>query len=350
MKRSEGGKLMPLMHAWLQQRAEAALDPDLPIIDPHHHLWPQHPTRHFSYLDSDLEQDLAAGHNIIATVFLQCRTQYRTRGPEHLRPVGETEWVNGMAERHAGIARSKPGHPLIAAGIVGFADLMLGERVDEVLDALQAAAPERFKGIRNGSTWSDDAAVTAGTNVYAKGLLMEATFRRGFSRLARRGLSFDGWMYHTQIDEFTDLARAFPDTSMVLNHLGGPLGLGVWANRGEEVFHAWKKSITALARCPNVTMKLGGAVMPVFGYHWEDRPLPPSSDELVAATGHYYRAAIDAFSPARCMFESNFPVDKQACGYVPLWNSFKKLASGCSASERADLFRNTAARVYRLEV
>ena len=337
---------MPLMQAWLQQRTEAVLDPDLPIIDPHHHLWPSHATRGFNYLDTDLVDDLTAGHNIIATVFLQCRTMYRTSGPEHLKPVGETEWVNSIAEKYAAGGK---GRPQVCAGIVGFADLALGDRVEEVLDALQAVAPKRFKGIRNGSTWSDQATITTITNVYPPGLLKDAGFRKGFAQLARRGLSFDGWLYHNQIDEFTDLARAFPDTTMVLDHLGGPLGLGSWANRGNEVFSQWRKSIAELARCPNVHMKLGGAVMPVFGYHWEKRPLPPSSDELVAATGHYYRAAMEAFSPARCMFQSNFPVDKEAAAYVPLWNSFKKLAAGYSESERADLFMNTAARVYRLE-
>ena len=267
---------MPLRHAWLQQRIEPVLDPDTPLIDPHHHLWLDHPIRHFPYPDSALAEDIAGGHRVLATVYLQCRAMYRTDGPEHLRPVGETEWVESIAARRA----QGPG-PAIGAGIVAFADLRLGDAVGEVLDAHMAASP-RFRGIRNGSVWSDEPEIAGEGWMYDRGLLLDAAFRRGFAQLAPRGLSFDAWLFHPQIPELTDLARAFPETTIVLDHLGAPLGRGSYANRGNEVFAEWRRSIADLARCPNVHMKLGGTVMPMYGYDWERRPLPPSSDELLS--------------------------------------------------------------------
>lgn len=339
---------MDVNESWLQQVREDPIDPAYPIIDPHHHLWPLlgGRPRTAEYLAADLARDATAGHNIIATVYLQCRSMYRTWGPEHLKPVGETEWVKEITDRHA---REVPGGPALAAGIVGHTDLRLTQ-VDEVLEAHLATAPGRFRGIRQGSTWTDEPEAIRPLSNYDRHLLLDPAFRRGFARLAHHGLSFDAWMYHPQLPELTDLARAFPDTPIVLNHFGGILGKGSFAGRRKEVFDEWRKSIEELARCPNVHMKLGGAVMQMFGFGWEERPLPPTSDELIAATGHFYRAAIDCFTPSRCMFESNFPVDKESCSYVVLWNSFKKMAAGFSAAERADLFMNTAARFYRLQV
>ena len=339
---------MPVNETWLQQVHEAPIDPAYPIIDPHHHLWPLlgGRPRTADYLPADFARDATSGHNIIASVYLQCGTMYRTSGPEHLKPVGETEWVQASTEQQA---HEYPGGPKIAAGIVGYTDLRL-EQVDEVLEAHLATAPDRFRGIRQGSTWTDEVEAVRPTAIYERHMLLDAAFRRGFARLAMHGLSFDAWLYHPQLPELIDLARAFPDTRIVLNHFGGILGRGSHAGRREEIFAEWRKSITELSRCPNVYMKLGGSVMQMFGFAWEERPLPPTSDALVAASGHFYRTAIDCFSPARCMFESNFPVDKESCSYVVLWNGFKKMAAGFSATEREDMFRNTAARFYRLNV
>jgi predicted TIM-barrel fold metal-dependent hydrolase len=337
---------MPLNQAWLDKLQEPALDPDYPIVDPHHHMWLESPRRGFAYPAEALARDAGAGHNIVATVFIQCTTQYREAGPEHLKPVGETEWVNAHADD---FLRGHPGGPQLCAGIVAATDFRLGEALtDEVLAAHRAAAPSRFRGIRQSGVWTDDAEIATGRNIYDRHLYLDPAFRRGFSRLAPHGLSFDAWLFHPQLAELTDLARAFPGTPIVVNHLGAPLGQGRYAGQREAVFADWKKSIAELARCPNVHMKLGGSAMHMFGFHWERRPLPPTSDELAKATAHFYHAAIDAFAPARCMFESNFPVDKMECAYVPLWNSFKKIAARYSDAERADLFGGTARRFYRL--
>ena len=335
---------MALNQAWLDQVQEAPIDPAYPVIDPHHHLWPQHPLRGYTYLVDALARDLTAGHNVLASVFIQCSTMYRQSGPEHLKPIGETEWVNTIAEQ---FARDNPKGPALMAGIVGYCNFT-GDRVDEVLEAHLAAAPKRFRGIRQGCPWTDDAEILKTSVVYQKDLLLDPAFRHGYARLAKYGLSFDGWMFHPQLPALADLARSFPDIPIVIDHLGGPLGKGAYNARRDTVFAEWKQSITELARCPNVHMKLGGSVMPMFGFAWDSRALPPSSDDLFKAAGHFFDFAIEKFSPARCMFESNFPVDKEHCAYVPLWNSFKKMTARYSDSERADLFRNTAARFYHL--
>jgi L-fuconolactonase len=336
---------MALNLPWLDQIHEDAIDPAYPIIDPHHHLWPMRPVRGYEYLDDALHRDFTAGHNIIASVYIQCTSMYRQAGPEHLKPVGETEWVNGIAEK---FAQAHPNGPALAAGIVGHCDFT-GDRVEEVLEAHLAAAPKRFRGIRQSCPWTDDAETLKTSAIYQKDLLLDPAFRRGYARLAKYGLSFDGWMFHPQLPALADLARSFPDIPIVLDHLGAPLGKGAYGTRRDAVLAEWKQSITALARCPNVYIKLGGSVMPLFGFAWESRALPPSSDELVKAAGHFFDYAIEKFSPARCMFESNFPVDKEACAYVPLWNSFKKMAARYNEAERADMFRHTAARFYRLD-
>ena len=234
-----------------------------------------------------------------------------------------------------------------AAGIVGLADLTLGARVGEVLDAHMAVGP-RFKGIRHAVGWDAADSIRNSHTNPTEGLLLDATFRKGFRELGKRKLSFDAWLYHPQIPQLTDLARAFPDTTIILDHFGGPLGVGPYEGRRAEVFVYWKKAIDDLAACPNVVAKLGGIAMPINGFGFHKRERPATSDELVAATGDYYRHAIDRFGPDRCMFESNFPVDKASCSYRTLWNSFKKIAAGASASDKAALFHNTAARVYRL--
>ena len=330
--------------AWLDRRVEAILEPALPIIDPHHHLWDRPGWR---YLIEDLLADTNSGHNILATVFVQARAFHRADGPEHLRPTGETEFVNGVA---AMSASGVYGNTRLCAGIVGHADLRLGDKVDETLDRHIAVAGGRFRGIRHIAAWDADDVVLNPGNPAPKNLLADPAFRAGFAKLAPRDLTFEAWIYHPQIDEVTALAQAFPGTKIVLNHVGGPLGIGAYEGKRAEIFPAWAASIRRLAACPNVFVKLGGIGMRINGYDFHEHPDPPSSQTLAAAWAPYIKTCIEAFGPARCMFESNFPVDKGSYSYPVFWNACKLLAAGMSAGEKDDLFRGTAARFYRLEV
>lgn len=337
----------PTNLTWLQSIVEEALEPELPICDPHHHLWEfRHERVAHRYLLNDILADVNAGHNIVSTVFIECGAMYRANGPEHLRVVGETEFVNGIA---AMSASGLYGPCRIAAGIVGTANLKLGSAVGEVLDAHIRSGGGRFRGIRHQATWDASDEVGNGRNVTAPHLFLDPAFREGFAELAQRGLSFEAWCYHHQIPEVTGLARAFPDTTIVLNHFGGPLGIGPYAGRRDAVFSQWKRDISELATCGNVVAKLGGINMELNGFGWHEQAAPPGSEALMQATRPYYEHTIEAFGPERCMFESNFPVDMVSCGYTVLWNSFKRLTAGYSAGNKAKLFHDTAARVYRLE-
>ena len=328
---------------WLARRQEAILEPDLRIVDPHHHLVDRENTGR--YLLPDLLADTGSGHNITATVYLEWLSMYRAAGPEAMRPVGEVEFANGVA---AMAASGAYGNTKVCAGIVGYADLALGARVEPLLEAMIMAGGGRFRGIRFiSASHPDDAARGSSVNRPA-GLLMDKRVREGFARLAPLGLSFDAWMYHTQLGELVDLARAFPETPIVLDHVGGPIGLGPYAGRRDEVFAAWKGSIGELAGCPNVHIKLGGLGMRLFGFDVHEKELPPSSDELAALWRPYIETCIAAFGPRRAMFESNFPVDKGSGSYHVFWNAFKRIAAGCSADEKAALFSGTASRFYRL--
>jgi predicted TIM-barrel fold metal-dependent hydrolase len=327
---------------WLALRQEEIIDPSRPIVDPHHHLWDRGGQR---YLIDDMAADIASGHNIIATVYVEARSMYRAQGPEALRPVGEVEFANGAA---AMSASGGYGPAAICAGIVGHANLLLGDAARAVLEAEIAAGQGRFRGIRHSSAWDADPNVA---HMYAsrpKGLLLDSTFRKGFACLAPLGLSFDAWLFHPQIGELTDLARAFPDTQIVLDHCGGPLGIGSYANRREELFPVWKASITEIAKCPNVRVKLGGLAMRLLGYDFHERPKPPSSEEAAAAWRPYIESCIEAFGPARCMFESNFPPDKGQCSYQVIFNAFKRIAAQYSEAEKTALFSKTATDCYRL--
>ncbi|HEX7036774.1 MAG TPA: amidohydrolase family protein [Pseudomonadales bacterium] len=328
-------------HDWLAQVREPIIDPDRPIVDPHHHLWDFPDSR---YLLDELLADVNSGHNVVATVFVECASMYRADAPPELAPVGETEFVNGIA---AMSASGGYGATRACAGIVGFADLTLGARVGEVLDR-HLARSDRFRGIRHAAGWDADERVRNSHTNPPKGLLLDSAFREGIKELAKRGLSFDAWLYHPQIPELTDLARAHPDVTIVFDHFGGPLGIGPYEGRREEIFAQWQKDVAALARCPNVFAKLGGLVMPVNGFEFHKRDRPATSDEIVEATGRYYRHAIDCFGVERCMFESNFPVDKRSCSYHVLWNAFKKLVADASEAEKQRLFHDTAVEVYRL--
>ncbi len=344
MATSEAERNAKAKDAWLAQVIEEPLEPGLPIIDPHHHLW-DHPES--TYLLKELIRDTGSGHRVVATVFVECMSMYRAEGPEPMRPVGETEFVNGIAAQSAS---GQYGETRAAAGIVSFADLAMGAAVESVLQAHIAAAPARFRGIRHAAGFDPSPEIRNSHTNPPADLYRSKRFREGFARLAPAGLSFDAWNYHRQIPELTELARAFPDTTIVLDHFGGPLGTGPYEGKRAEIFQQWKKDIADLARCSNVVAKLGGINMPINGFGWHKRPSPPTSDELVSATRDYYLHAIDAFGPDRCMFESNFPVDRASCSYLVLWNAFKKIAAGFSEQEKAQMFHATAARVYRLNL
>jgi predicted TIM-barrel fold metal-dependent hydrolase len=327
---------------WHAPHREAILAPDQPIIDAHHHMWERPPER---YGVHELLADVTDGHDVRATVFMECTAMYKADGPEPLRPVGETEYVNGVAAMSAsGIY----GERLLCAGIVGATDLRQGEAVQAVLEAHLRAGGGRFRGIRQQAQHDAELGSLA-RRTPPPGLLLDPAFRAGFAMLAPLGLGFDAYLYHTQLAELRDLAAAFPATGIVLNHAGTPLGIGSYAGRRADVFAAWSAGIRSLARLPNVTVKIGGLGMPHCGFGFEQRDTPPGSAELAAAWRPYVELCIEAFGPDRCMFESNFPVDKQSCSYRTLWNAFKRLTEGASEGERDALFRGTAARVYRLD-
>ncbi|MFT5507062.1 MAG: L-fuconolactonase [Hyphomicrobiaceae bacterium] len=337
-------RMATLDDARLAASAESALEPDLPIIDPHHHLWdfPSH-----RYLLEDILADAGSGHNIEQTVFLECAVFYRPGVGKDMRYVGEVEFANGIA------AMSASGHygpTKVAAGIVGRADLATGAAVEEVLTAQIAAGCGRFKGIRHAAGWEDKTRGIHNSHTNPPEHLYrdDKKFREGFAKLGQLGLTFDAWLYHTQLDDLIDLARAFPNQPIVLNHVGGPMGLEYYSDRKDEVFSAWRKSIVELATCENVTMKVGGMGMKLNGFGFEDREQAPSSDELVAAWRPFVETCIEAYGAKRCMFESNFPVDKISGSYGNYWNAFKKLAAGSSADEKAQLFKETAKRFYTL--
>jgi L-fuconolactonase len=326
-------------NAWLGRLREDVLEPELPIVDAHHHLWERPSGR---YLLDELCTDLGAGHNVQATVFIQCGYGYRSDARPELQPVGETERIAAIAAEAAAA-----GVPGVCAGIVGYCDFRLGERVDAVLEAHIAAGAGRFRGIRQSAGW-DPAIVSTTAAVPPRGLLLDPAFRKGLARLGKFGLSYECSLYHPQLSELTDLARALPDQPILANHCGGPIRIGPYAAAPDNAFAAWRTALRELASCPNVALKLGGQAMTIRGFAWHEEPLPPSSGELAAAWRPFMETCIETFGAARCMFESNFPVDKGMCSYPVVWNAFKRLASKCSAAEKAALFHGTAARFYRL--
>ncbi|MFC7734602.1 amidohydrolase family protein [Roseomonas sp. GCM10028921] len=333
---------LPVREEWLAQRRETILDPGLPIVDAHHHLWDRPGAR---YLLDELLRDAGSGHDIRATIYVQARSMYRTEAAEELRSLGETEFANGVA---ACSASGLYGPVRACAGIVGMVDLMLGDAVAPLLERHIRAGGDRFRGVRNQTAWHASPEINSNPVPPQPGLLSETAFRRGAARLAEHGLSLDVWAYHTQLDEVLSLARALPGLTLVLNHCGGPLGAGPYAGRRAEVLEEWGGRMRLLAGCPNVVVKLGGLGMAVGGFGFEKGALPPSSEELAAAWHPYLDTCVEAFGAARCMFESNFPVDKGSYGYAVLWNAFKRFAAYASAGEKADLFSGTAVRTYRL--
>ncbi len=324
---------------WLATYTEEPFDPDQVICDPHHHLW-EFPTD--TYCLDELRADTGAGHKVVSTVFIECTAGYRTDGPERLRPVGETEFVLGQAIESEATDGAK------IKGIVGFADLSLGPAVAEVLEAHIEAGGGRFRGIRHATSYDPSPDVRRAHSKPPAELMSDPSFRAGLAELALHDLRFDAWLYHPQIPELIDLARTHSDVLIVLDHLGGPLGIGPYAGRRDEVRAEWRRSITELAECANVSIKLGGIGMPIFGFDWHHRETPPSSDALVEAWGPDIEFCIEQFGVRRAMFESNFPVDRRSTSYTVLWNAFQMMTFDYSPDERSALFHDTAASFYDL--
>jgi L-fuconolactonase len=329
---------------WLALTQESALEPEIPICDPHHHFWDLRPDRipYQRYLLHELMADVSCGHAVRSTVFIEARSMYRPDGPVELRPVGEIEFVQGLA---AASASGLYGPCRAASAIVGHADLKLGDRVKPVLEALQAASPNRFHGIRHTVTWDRHPEVG---NREKEGVLATPEYRAGAKVLARMGLSLDTGVCFPQLPELAEFAKAVPDLTIILNHLGGLNRVGPYANRDDEVFATWRSGLAAVAQCPNVNLKLGGIGMPRIGFDWHTREKPIGSEELAAAMAPVMSYCVEQFGPGRCMFESNFPVDKVSFSHPILFNAFKRFSKGYSAAERADLFHDTAARAYRI--
>ena len=333
---------MPLeLDGWLELTQEDVLDPDLPICDPHHHLWDKPGDR---YMIDEISRDVGSGHNIVQTVFVEVDSMYRSSGPEEMRPIGESEWVRGIgAQSDSGLY----GRTKVATGIVGYANLNLGSSVEPVLEAMESVSSGRFRSVRHTCSWDEYEPLRSHRSGWP-GMMAETKFREGLSKLIDRGHSFDALVYHPQLSELTELVDAFPNGVFVLNHIGRPLGVGPYQGHRDKVYEVWKKDMAKLAERSNVLVKVGGLGNRVSGFGWDTRPEPPNSQELVEKTSPYYLYTIEVFGPERCMFESNFPVDKNSYSYKTIWNSFKRMTQGFSSTEKTWLFHDTAAKAYRL--
>ncbi|MFM9942489.1 MAG: amidohydrolase family protein [Hyphomicrobiaceae bacterium] len=336
------GRIFPPRADWLAKApAEAILEPDLPIVDTHHHVWPDRGR----YMLDELLADTGSGHNVEATVFIECRQSYRTDGPQELRSVGEVAYVADLADA----ADAKPGNTTrVAAGIVGYADLTLADRVEPVLAALAEAGRGRFKGVRNSAGWHADPIIGNNHHGAGPGHYLRADFHAGLNRMTAMGFSLDALVFHHQHADLLALARACPEANIIMNHTGMPLGYGPFAGQQKEVYATWRQLLPEIAACPNVTMKLGGMMMRLASFDYNAVVAPPSSAALADQWRPYIEPCIELFGAERCTFESNFPVDKMGIGYAPLWNAFKRIAAKASAAEKRALFGGTARRIYRL--
>ena len=343
------GDHYPADDAWLAlAEPEAAIDPDLPIVDAHHHLWAR-PGRGgrpgIRYMADDYAADLNSGHNIKATVYVECHMGYRPSGPDLMRPLGEVEYANGVAAlAESGLY----GHTRINAGIVAHADLSYGEAITPLIEAMLQTAGPRLSGIRHNAHWDAEPAVRGGKGVPGPGLYEATMVRKGVETLAKFDLAFDAWVYHPQLADVTALARAVPAARIVMNHMGGPLGMGSYAHRPDEVFSVWRSGVLELATCSNVVMKIGGASNRLINFLLLDRP--PTSEQLATAWRPYVETCFEAFGPERCMFEASFPPDRNTASYAVHWNAFKRLASGLSGAEKTAAFSQVAAQTYRLAI
>ncbi|MEC8974210.1 MAG: amidohydrolase family protein [Actinomycetota bacterium] len=325
---------------WISQRNEEAIDPSIRIVDPHHHLWHRGGSR---YLAEELREDTTRSHNVTNTVFVECKANYDRDRPKELQPVGETVFVEGEARR-----TKVMGGPQIS-GIVGFADLTLGKEVAEVLRAHEESGKGLFRGVRHATAWSDDPEISISHTKPTEMMMNTNEFHEGLSTLGQLGYSFDAWMYFNQLGELVNLAREYPTVPIILNHLGAPLAIGGWKSRGKEVDEFWRKKLRELSTCENIFLKVGGIGMDnYFGTGWTALSSPPSSETVAEFWRERVQWCIDLFSPGRCMFESNFPVDRQSLPYSVLWNAFQRIAEIYNNSEQESLFSQTACEVYKI--
>lgn len=324
---------------WLDKVQEEIVDPDLTIIDPHHHLW-----RHDNgnYLAQELHNDTQSGHRVEKTVYIQCGVQYRQDGPDHLKPLGEIEFVVEQGKE-----TQRLGGPTIA-GIVGRVDLQFGDGLEELIDQFVETSEGLFRGTRHNAARAGYPDSLSIASMAPEGLYEDSNFRNGLKVLGSKGFTYDAWHYHPQNPDFTALAKTVPDTVLVLDHFGTPLGVGPYATQRKEIFEQLRKDLVEMAKCENVYAKLGGLAMPDNGFGWESAPSPPTSDEVVDVHRDYFLLAIDCFGPERCMMESNFPVDRQSLSYAVLFNAMKKMTADFSVEDKKQLFRDTAQKVYRL--
>ena len=324
--------------AWIAQVEETAIDPELPILDPHHHLWLDEGHTGWPYLLEDLHRDIGSGHNVVGTVYLECRAEYKQTGPERFKPVGETEFVAQIAEESA-----SSGKPEIAA-IIAHADLTLGDAVEEVLEAHEEAGRGRFRGIRFITAQDSHPPLSREQTI----LMNDPLYLEGVRKLGDLGYTYDAMVYHPQLFELAGVAKNCPGTPIVIDHLGCILGTGPYKDQRHIILEFWKEAMTELASCPNTFLKLGGIGMPMMGFRWDKQDNPATSSQLVEAWEDPIKEMIELFGPERCMFESNFPVDRRGAGYTVLWNAFKKIAANYSNVEKKWLFHDTAADAYRL--
>lgn len=345
---SDNTMLIPGTDAWLNQVQETIIDPDRRIIDPHHHLWRKRFNR--DYLLADLWADTGSGHNIEQTIFIECSAFYDKDAAAHLQSLGETRSISEIAA-HSQSAQNNPGDKSAITGIVAKVDLCLGEKPEllrEIIQQHATLAGNLLKGFRHSGAHDprpEDLTIAGRAPAYLYG---KESFRQGLRILGELGLTYDTWHYHHQNEDFCDLAEAVPDTTLILDHFGTPLGVGIYRGSRDAIFAQWKQDIKRLSRYPNVYAKLGGLAMPDNGFGWDKRDRPADSDELVRWQQKYYLHTIECFGPERCMFESNFPVDKLSISYPVVWNAFKKMVADFSEAEKHAMFYDTAARVYRL--
>ena len=340
---AQGSAAIPVDETWLTSRTEAAIDPDLPIVDAHIHLVDTHYAR---YLLDELLADAAAGHNIVGSVFVESGAMHRPFGDPLYRPVGETEFANGVA---AMSASGRYGPARHCAAIVARADLTAGDQLPAILDQHRARAGDRLRGIRHTVAWDSSADVRNPTIQNRPGIWAEPAFRAGLARLARADLPYEAWGYHPQLGDLANLAAQVPDARIMMDHVGGPIGIGPYAADPAATFRQWRDNLALLARQPNVWIKLSGLGMRLSGLAFHMADLPPTSAEVATRLKPFLMTALDLFGPARCLFASNFPPDRGSYSYAVIWNAFKLLTAELSADECAALFGGNAIHFYRLD-
>lgn len=329
---------------WLALHHEEPLQPELPIIDAHHHLWDRQTGR---YLTHEFSEDIQnSGHRVLSSVYVQCRSMLRSQGPESLKPLGEIEFASGVA---AMFASGHYGNTLGCEAIVGGLSLLAGDAMQPALEIMKELSGGRLSGMRNPLSWHSDPRVTSSPVTPPAGLADSSAFRQGAACLARNELSLDVWVYHTQLEDIIRLSRAIPALRIVIDHCGGPVGVGPYAGMEKEVFHHWYRSMKRLAELPNVSIKISGFGMEVRGYKYAQDDCPPDSITLANAWQPWFETILSLFGPTRCMFASNFPVDKGMYSYGVFWNACKRLAHQASNDEQAHLFWRTAATCYRIK-